>query len=450
MYCKIGQIEFVGIEGILMLAVLLITAAVVAALIFLVIRLPAIRIKGHTVNIYWTAPFIGAVLLLTVGALPLPRAVEGLTQASDINPLKILLLFLSMTMLSVFLDEAGFFRVLAGIVLQRAKGSQTALFLSLYVTVSVLTVFTSNDIIVLTFTPFICYFAHNAHIDPLPYLFGEFVAANTWSMALMIGNPTNIYLATGAALSFGSYFRIMALPTLLAGTVSLLLLLLLFRRSLSAPLHANPERIAVRDRGPIIIGVLHLAGCILCLSFASYWNLPMWLISCGFSLCLFVVALFYCLFHRQKPFILLHSLRRLPWDIIPFVLSMFLIVLALNEHGVTALAADLLSSWNPVWGYGISSFLCANIVNNIPMSVLFGAVLNAAASPVSLASLYAVVIGSNLGALLTPIGALAGIMWIGMLRNRGVELSFARFTLFGCAVSIPSLAAALLGLCLVI
>ena len=71
--------------------------------------------------------------------------------------------------------------------------------------VSVLTVFTSNDIIVLTFTPFICHFAKSARIDPLPYLVSEFVAANTWSMALIIGNPTNIYLMSGTGISFLSY-----------------------------------------------------------------------------------------------------------------------------------------------------------------------------------------------------------------------------------------------------
>jgi arsenical pump membrane protein len=67
-----------------------------------------------------------------------------------------------MTAFSVFLDELGFFRVLASAALHRAGSSQKILFFILYFTVSILTVFTSNDIIILTFTPFICAFARRA------------------------------------------------------------------------------------------------------------------------------------------------------------------------------------------------------------------------------------------------------------------------------------------------
>ena len=155
----------------------------------------AVMIGGKKISIFWLAPLCGAIAL-TVGGLITPAEIgAGLTGAGDVNPIKILLLFFSMTMMSVYLDEIGFFRLLAHKVLGRAKGSQTTLFFLLYGLVSVLTVFTSNDIIVLTFTPFICHFAKSARIDPLPYLVSEFVAANTWSMALIIGNPTNIYLA---------------------------------------------------------------------------------------------------------------------------------------------------------------------------------------------------------------------------------------------------------------
>lgn len=63
----------------------------------------------------------------------------------------------------------------------------------------------------------------------MPYLFGEFVAANTWSMMLIIGNPTNIYLATANGIGFGTYTAHMLLPTLFAGITAFLLLLMIFR-----------------------------------------------------------------------------------------------------------------------------------------------------------------------------------------------------------------------------
>ena len=151
-------------------AVLTIFLVTCAALIALVFAKPAIMIGGKKISIFWLAPLAGAVALTVGGFITPAEIASGLTSAGDVNPIKILLLFFSMTMMSVYLDEIGFFRLLAHKVLARAKGSQLTLFFLLYALVSVLTVFTSNDIIVLTFTPFICHFAKSARIDPLPYL----------------------------------------------------------------------------------------------------------------------------------------------------------------------------------------------------------------------------------------------------------------------------------------
>ena len=198
------------------IAVLSIFLVTCAALITLVFVKPAVMIGGKKISIFWLAPLCGAIALTVSGFITPAEIAAGLTSAGDVNPIKILLLFFSMTMMSVYLDEIGFFRLLAHKVLGRAKGSQVTLFFLLYGLVSVLTVFTSNDIIVLTFTPFICHFAKSARIDPLPYLVSEFVAANTWSMALIIGNPTNIYLMSGTGVSFLSYTAKMILPTAMA------------------------------------------------------------------------------------------------------------------------------------------------------------------------------------------------------------------------------------------
>ena len=129
-----------------------------------------------------------------------------------------------MSILSLFLDELGFFRYLANVTLKNSKASQLKLFIYLYITVSVLTVFTSNDVIILSFTPFICYFSKRAKINPIPYLAAEFIAANTWSMALVVGNPTNIYLATAYGINFIDYVKIMIIPTILAGITAFVIL----------------------------------------------------------------------------------------------------------------------------------------------------------------------------------------------------------------------------------
>ena len=424
--------------------------AACAGLIVSVLLKPSVRIKGHNFSIYWLPAFAGALLLLC-GVLPAKEAWAGLTASGEMNPLKILALFVSLTFLSVYLDELGFFRRLACVLLRRAKGSQKKLFFCLYALVSVLTVFTSNDIVVLTFTPFICCFCKEERISPVPYLVGEFVAANTWSMMLVIGNPTNIYLASACGIEVGEYVSVMWLPTLLAGLVALFGLWLLFCKQLSLPVAPVVQSAEIADGGLLAIGVAHLAVCVVCLAVSSYIHLPMWIAATAFAASLGVCTLAYAA--AKKRFkgagrLLFTSFKRAPWELVPFVLSMFLIVLSLQKYGVTERLASLLSGKGALWKYGAASFFSANVVNNIPMSVLFGGVLTA--SETSAASVYATIVGSNLGAYLTPIGALAGIMWTGLLKTYRVDFSFRRFVVYGAALSLPALAAALFGLWLVL
>ncbi|MBR6794312.1 MAG: hypothetical protein IKM48_08175 [Clostridia bacterium] len=415
-------------------------------LITLVFTKPAVRIGHEQISIYWLPPLLGALVLAVSGTLSWQEIFTGLTAPTAMNPIKILILFFSMTLISVFLDAAGFFRHLAERMLSRAKGSQLSLFLTLYLTVSVLTVFTSNDIIVLTFTPFICYFTRNAKIDPMPYLFCEFIAANTWSMILIIGNPTNIYLGTGAGLEFFDYFKVMALPTLLAGAGSLAALLLLFYKKLRQPLKQSEPATHRLDRPLVALGVTHLSLCIVFLVLSSYIDLPMWIIALAACLILFATATCYLLARQRSLVVIGETLKRAPLEMIPFVLSMFILVLSLEKYGVTAKIADLLSGFPAAWSYGITSFLAANLMNNIPMSVLYSGITAGLSGATQSAALYASVIGSNLGAFFTPIGALAGIMWMQLLRAHQIKLSFGRFSRYGAAVALPALLLAILGL----
>ena len=218
---------------------------------------PRLTIGRLSLDTYWPIALLGAILLLLTGGTDIGAFWAALTSNEAINPLKIALLFLSMTVLSVFLDEVGFFGYVAVLALRRAGHSQRRLFFLLFAAVSVLTVFTSNDIVVLTFTPFICYFARAAKIDPLPYLVAEFVAANTFSMALVIGNPTNVYLAATYGIDFIAYLRVMLLPTLAAGLAAGAVLYLLFARRLRQPIEPMPIEMRFRDRLLLGIGFSH-------------------------------------------------------------------------------------------------------------------------------------------------------------------------------------------------
>ncbi|MBP3426443.1 MAG: hypothetical protein J6K81_06995 [Rikenellaceae bacterium] len=424
-----------------------ICAATCALLVAGVLWLPELHVGRLKVATYWVVALLGAVTLLCSGAISPSEVLAGFTADTAVNPLKILVLFLSMTALSVFLDEVGVFRRLAAMTVARSHGGQWSLFWSLYVMVSLLTIFTSNDVIILTFTPFICYFARNANINPMPYLFAEFAAANTWSMALVIGNPTNIYLATSAGIDFAEYLRVMLLPTIAGGVTAFVALYILFHRQLQRPLIPVRAEREPLNRSGVIIGLSHFAACLILLVASSWVGLEMWGISLAVFVSLAAVALLYGVMSHHGFGEISHTLRRLPWQLVPFVLSMFTLVLALEHSGATQWLVSLLEGGNTVITYGVASALTSNVINNIPMSVLFSSMIDGGTLGASTTgAVYASIAGSNIGALLSPIGALAGLMWASILRSHDIEIGFLGFVWRGLLIGIPTLFATLFAL----
>ncbi|MEG1645964.1 MAG: ArsB/NhaD family transporter [Clostridia bacterium] len=512
-----------------MIATIIITVLTIIFMILAILFKPQICIKNIKISTYWIVTLLGAMLLVAFGAIDFGTIFKNLTASTAINPLKILTLFISMSMLSIFLDEVGFFSYIANVVLKKAKTSQTTLFLLLYALVSVLTVFTSNDIIILTFTPFICYFTKNAKINPIPYLVTEFVSANTWSMALIIGNPTNIYLATASNITFINYFTTMIVPTIFGGVTSFSLLYLLFRKQFKKPLavqdvpntttyievdvdnnienanknentsinanenvsanenanenaktnenanenaktnenknintsaHTNTnenenitainiDTAKIENKPLLIIGLALLAICTILLTISSYIGLEMWLITLICFVALVVLVGITSLIQRKVPTQLIGALKRAPYELIPFVLSMFVVVLALNNSGITNKIFMFFGDKNTAWVYGATSFLTANLINNIPMSVLFSTIISNNTTSTALA-VYSAIIGSNLCAIFTPIGALAGIMWSNLIKKHNIKFNFLQFVKYGAIISLPTLCASLLGLSIVL
>ena len=426
-----------------MIPSLIVAAVTCAVMIASILFFPKIKLGKLSLDSYWVVVLAGAVVMLVCRLVSFRTLWRALSDPSPINPLKILILFLSMTLLSVFLDEVGFFRYLANKALLFAGKSQVKMFATVYWTVSLLTVFTSNDVVVLTFTPFLCYFAKNAKIDPKPYLIAEFVAANTMSMMLMIGNPTNIYIATSYEIAFADYFLVMALPTLASATLSFALLYLVFHKSLREPVLAAPEVVRIEDKPMLALGLSLLLLTTALLVVGPYVGAPMWLISAAAVGVLVLAVLILCAARKTPPKELGRTLRRAPWQLVPFVLGMFVLILALEQQGVTAKIGSLLGAKATIAKYGALSFLSANVINNIPMSVLFCPIVGTLPAGQTLPAAYATVIGSNLGAFLTPIGALAGIMWLSLLKKHDIKMGYLDFIKYGAVVAVPSLATAL-------
>ena len=434
-----------------MVATIIISGLTFIGITISILLLPHIKIKNITIDTYWIVALLGALLLVATTLCPIGEIFNSWTSNTAVNPLKILVLFFSMTVLSIYLDELGLFRFLAALAVNKAKGHQHILFFILYILVSVLTIFTSNDIVILTFTPFICFFCKHAKISPLPYLIAEFAAANTWSMMFIIGNPTNIYLATSAGITFIEYFEVMYLPTIIAGLVELLIIFLLFYRKLNEPLNNNEViSVHIESKVDLIIGGLHLLTCLVFLIISPYINVEMWLVAaiCAESLLFFS---FLMRLIRRKEWVYLEDcFVRLPYQLIPFILSMSIVVITLNYQGISEKIGDLLNNGVTIINYGVSSYLFSNIINNIPMSILYSNIPVALTNGSYMKAIFASIVGSNIGAFLTPIGALAGIMFSNLLNKYEVKFSFLDFIKYGSIISVPVLLTALFVLGLIL
>ncbi len=433
-----------------MIPVIIIAAISVISMIIAILKFPTLKIKGFQTDTFYIPILIGALILLIFPLFDKSELIETITSNSSLNPIKILILFICVSVMSIALDEAGFFSFIAYKFIVKFKSGQIKLFIALYILISLLTIFTSNDIVILTFTPFILYFSKRGNINPIPYLVMEFVAANTYSMILSIGNPTNIYLSSIFNISFIDYFIHMIIPGLLIGIMTFGILLILFWKKLKEPINVfEVEEIKLKNKLLCIVSLLHLSLTTILLAISNYINLEMWIICLSFASSLIIFLIIYSIIKKNSYYIR-GSLRRVPYSLIPFILSMFTIIMALDSYDIFSNIRNLIDNIDnekvKSIVYLVSSDLSCNIVNNIPMTLAYGSILN---GTTNMTYVYATIIGSNLGAMLTPIGALAGIMWLRILKHNEIKYSFLDFMKNGVILTGVALIGAIISLLII-
>ena len=176
------------------------------------------------------------------------------------------------------------------------------------------------------------------------------------------------------------------------------------------------------------VSLIHLALATILLAVANYINIEMWIISFGFMISLSSILIVYSLIKKNSSYIK-EPIKRVPYNLIPFILSMFTLISAVNSYGVFENIATILG--NNQYNYLLTSTLSCNILNNIPMTLAFGSILE---NTLNVKYIYATIIGSNLGAILTPVGALAGIMWMNLLKTNDIKYTFLQFAKNGIII----------------
>ncbi|OGE82598.1 MAG: hypothetical protein A2Y39_02545 [Candidatus Delongbacteria bacterium GWF2_40_14] len=374
---------------------------------------------------------IAILLLIIFQVIDFETIRLGLAGDGRLKPWEIVVIFFTVAYVSVSLDITGIFDYLAYRIVLLSKGNGINLFIFFYLFSSILTVFTSNDIVILTLTPIIFYLGKHAHLNVIPLLFAEFFGANTLSMFLYIGNPTNIIVGNSIGLGFLEYTQVMWLPSLVAAVANLILLYIFFKKDLTAKfeqkLESAYEVVSWNDAAVSSALTLIMLGI---LAFSQHLGLAIWEVTAAFMVIFVLKDLISGLGSFQK------TIKKMPWQILPFIMAFFILVANLKDIGaVDSLAAytsDLSSNLgSSIFFNGTIGFLLVNMINNQPATILYSNILISdqfiAPDASFYGAAYAVITASNLGANLTLIGALAGLMWKRILKKKKLNISYWYF-----------------------
>jgi arsenical pump membrane protein len=285
------------------------------------------------------------------------------------------------------------------------EGSGIRLFVAVFWVTAFFALFTSNDIIILTFTPFLIEFLDIVDVDAVPFLITEFFAANIFSMVMLIGNETNIIAATSHGIGFLQHIQYMVLPGFLGGLASFVALYLIFREEIDMQYETNNLPDVALNRWDILSSGL-LFATLISLGVLSMQGFVLWHIGVVWAAITIAVFILPDLVERnsfEKSY--LHQIMgKMPWEVVPFLAGFFIMVQAFSVAGITSEITSLLYSltdgglFSTVFGIGVLSTLSANLLNNIPMTVLFSDVVSGyGGGTTQLAAIFSLILGSKNG-----------------------------------------------------
>ncbi|GAA4502570.1 arsenic transporter [Gluconacetobacter tumulicola] len=365
--------------------------------------------------------------------------------------------FIALIVISLLLDEAGFFHWAALHVVRWGKGRGRRLFPLIVLLGAAIAAVFANDGAALLLTPIVIAILTQlrlSHGAALAFIIATGFVADTTSLPLVISNLVNIVSANFFGIAFDRYAAIMVPVDLVALGATLGMLWLWYRRQVPAayPVAELPApATAIRDRH-----VFRAAFPLLALVLAAYFltapfHIPVCIVACLAAGLLLLVAGY----GRVIP--VGRVLRGAPWQIVIFSLGMYLVVYGLRNAGLTDhLAAALVwlghrGIFAAAIGTGFLAAILSSVMNNMP-SVLVGALAIQQAQDITPLTrelmIYANVIGCDLGPKFTPIGSLATLLWLHVLASKKHRVTWGQYMKVGLAITPPVLLVTLVALAL--
>ncbi len=415
-----------------MISIYVLSALTILAMTLSFFLFPTINIKGKRIDTYWLITTIGAILILLFNISTAGDILTLFIQNNSTNPFKIIVLFLSLTFISKFLDAVGLFNFLASRASRIGKGNQFIIFTAFYFLISLLTIATNNDIIIIV-TPIMIYFAKASKIKPMPYLIMVCFVLNTLSTTFLTTNVSNLYLGSFFGITYFDYLAKLTPVSLILMLILYILLILVFYKDLKVKIEVEVEKEPIKNKFLLCLGLTSLILTTIFLIVSNLINVEMYLITLIFALVDLLIGSIYCFIKKEDKTYIFKPVKTLPYEFIPFLISMFIIISSLNQTDLLLQIGNLLSSIESVeaevFAYGLTSAISANLVNNVPMSLLYANILNANALT-TVDNVYATILASNLCALITPCGALSSLMFMRICKENEVKISYLDYMKF--------------------
>jgi arsenite/antimonite efflux pump membrane protein len=414
---------------------MLLALAIFVATIALVIWQP----KG--LGIGWSA-MGGAAIALLVGVVSLSDVpvVWGIVWNATAT-------FVAIIIVSLLLDEAGFFEWAALHVARWGRGHDRQLFVLIVLLGAAVSALFANDGAALILTPIVIAMLRALGYKDkatLAFVMAAGFIADTASLPLIVSNLVNIVSADFFRIGFAGYASVMVPVDLASIAATLVALLLFFRRDIPASYDVAQLRTpgdAIRDHTTFKAGWVVLALLLAGFFLLEPIGVPVSAVAATGAVLLLVIAARGHVIQTRK------VLAGAPWQVVIFSLGMYLVVYGLRNAGLTDHLASLLDRtaqggvWGAAFGTGIIAALLSSVMNNMP-TVLVGALsidATHATGAIKEAMIYANVIGCDLGPKITPIGSLATLLWLHVLGQKGIRIGWGYYFKVGATLTIPVL-----------
>jgi len=418
------------------------------ALPLFLITLSCIVIQPKGISIGWFACG-GAIIALVLNIVNLSdvMTVVNITWNATLTLIAIIII-------SLILDQIGYFEWCALKITKLAKGSGKRLFFYLLCLGAFVSATFTNDGTVLILTPIVLSILRQLKLKEtyiLPFIMACGFIADSTSLPFVVSNLVNIISAEYFSISFTQYTVAMIIPTIASFFASCLILFIYYRKQIIKKYEVDELPSAaevIKDKK-----LFKISWFILFILFLGYFScelfdLPVSIVA-GITAIVFVI-----LAKRSEHVKLAIVIKESPWAIVFFSIGLYVVVYGLQNAGLTNLFSSLIE-WTSKFGFIVSvigmgyySALLSSLLNNLP-AVMIGALSIEHANVGNIVKeglIFSNVIGSDLGPKITPIGSLATLIWMHILKKKGVNVSWGMYFKHGIILTIPVLFFTLLSL----